>query len=265
MVTPTQLAFAYQQIRTEAERLAGGNGDLAQRATVYHHLYHHSRGNHVFPLIAAHGALWAKGYFSFGRRLARLIACLTDVSPASRRIKLQLLDDFAEAFRNVNRLVCVETYTTYHFTASYGNCPLASEWIPLPLLTQLVRVHQARLHQSSLTPHAKREVFEAFFLHEQKTVVGPKINAAGATFDWPLMRSIALMPYVRFAYMPNLGLQFWNFCDEGERVKNGMKACDMALHVGLNEVERSLENYRLLGRRFVETCEQKFAYIRQRT
>ena len=60
IVTP--LEAYYDSLRSEAERLAGGLNDLAQRATVYHHLYEHSGGNHIFPLIAAHGAMWARGY-----------------------------------------------------------------------------------------------------------------------------------------------------------------------------------------------------------
>ena len=50
-------------LRAWAVTLAGRTGDLAQRASAYHHLYRHSGGNHAFPLLAAHGALWASGYF----------------------------------------------------------------------------------------------------------------------------------------------------------------------------------------------------------
>lgn len=60
--------------QAEAKVLAGGLTDLAQRAMVYHHLYRVSNGNHVFPLIAAHGALWAGGYFRYGLRLGRIIS-----------------------------------------------------------------------------------------------------------------------------------------------------------------------------------------------
>jgi hypothetical protein len=262
MLTAEQLAYAYQRIRIEAERLAGRNGDLAQRATVYHHLYHHSRGNHVFPLIAAHGALWAKGYFAFGRRLGWALSWLTPFSAEARRQKLQLLDEFADAFRNVNRLVCIETYTTYHFTMRFGDHPQATDLIPRPLLEQLLCVHQASSSDVPLSAPAKRAVFEAFFLNEQETVVGPKINAANESFDWPLMRTIALMPHVKFAYMPGLGLQFRNFCDQSQRIKNGMRACDIALAVGLDVVERALEHYQILGDNFVETSEARFEQVR---
>ena len=51
-ITPAELHAAYNDLRTEATRLAGGLTDLAQRATVYHHVYQDSGGNHLFPLPA---------------------------------------------------------------------------------------------------------------------------------------------------------------------------------------------------------------------
>jgi hypothetical protein len=56
-------------LREEAEDLAGRTGDFAQRAATYHHLYQHSGGNHAFPLLAAHGALWGSKHFRAGMRL----------------------------------------------------------------------------------------------------------------------------------------------------------------------------------------------------
>ncbi len=263
MLTDDELRVSYQELRLEAERLAGRNRDLAQRATVYHHIYHHSRGNHLFPLIAAHGALWAGGYFAFGIELGRWLAWLSPFSAAAREHKRRLLEEFADAFRNVNRLVCIETYATYHFTELHGDHPNACNLIPAPLLTQLKRVHRARTSAVPLEAPEKREVFKTFFLNEQATVVGPKINAAGREFQWPLMRYLALMPHVRFAYMHGLGLQFWNFCDESQRVKNGMRACDIALDVGLQYVEQTLETYRVLPPNFVASSPRHFQIVRE--
>ncbi len=76
------LAAAYERWHDEAERLAGGLHDLAQRSTVYHHLFAASGRNHVFPLIAAHGALWARGYFRFGMRLGAWLSLPALVEPA---------------------------------------------------------------------------------------------------------------------------------------------------------------------------------------
>src|SRR5690606_15063123 len=109
----------HEKLHSEAVRLAGGLHDLAQRAAVYHHLFEHSGRNHVFPLIAAHGALWARGYFRFGMRLGRLLSWQFP-STETRRRQMAALDRFADAFRDVNRRVCVDTYTKYHFSRRYG-------------------------------------------------------------------------------------------------------------------------------------------------
>ncbi len=264
MLADDKLEVCYLELRQEAERLAGRNRDLAQRATVYHHLYHHSRGNHVFPLIAAHGALWAGGYFAFGIELGKWLSWLPSLDRhTTRERKRELLEDFADAFRNVNRLVCIETYTTYHFTALHGDHPSASKWIPPALLRQLNLVHRARTSGTPLTAAEKREVFKTFFLNEQATVVGPKIKAAEEIFQWPLMKHLALMPHVRFAYMNGFGLQFWNFCNEAERVGNGLRACDIALQVGLKHVEQTLENYAVLPSHFVAMSPHHFQLVRE--
>lgn len=70
----TELREAHQKLLDEGTRLAGSLTALSQRATTYHHLFRDSGGNHIFPLIAAHGALWARGYFAFGMKLGRWLS-----------------------------------------------------------------------------------------------------------------------------------------------------------------------------------------------
>ncbi len=204
------------------------------------------------------------GISLFGMRLGWWLSWLPSFSETTRQQKRALLEEFADAFRNVNRLVCIETYTTYHFTALHGQHPNACKWIPRPLLERLNRVHSARVSGVELSASEKRAVFETFFLNEQATVVGPKINAAGKEFQWPLMRWLALMPHVRFAYMSGLGLQFWNFCDEAQRVQKWYASCDIALRVGLPNVEQKLETYRILPPQFVQMAPQRFELLLQR-
>ena len=60
--------------RLEGEKLAGSLFQLTQRASVYRHIYRASGGNHIFPLIAAHGALWARGYFRWALDLGRKLS-----------------------------------------------------------------------------------------------------------------------------------------------------------------------------------------------
>ena len=91
------LASTCEQLREEATTLAGGLTDLAQRAAVYRHVYRASRGNHVFPLIAAHGALWAGPQFRFGARVGRWLAWQYAWSAKVRKRKLRALADFCDA------------------------------------------------------------------------------------------------------------------------------------------------------------------------
>jgi len=241
------LACEYSALTREAERLAGGLRDLAQRATVYHHLYRASGGNHVFPLIAAHGALWAGGYFRFGMQLAKTLSWQYAWSSSLRRQQMEKLEAFADAFRDINRRVCVDTYVSFHFTAKYGDHERILEFISPELLHVLKMVHAAWRSGHELSDEGKKEVFLAHFLDEQRRVVGPAIENAVKAFDWPLVRFIALKPWVRFAYFP-YGRRLWfaNFADREERIANGLTAFDTAAGAGWHCVEQALSSYDVL-------------------
>lgn len=241
------LAQNYESLQSEAVQLAGGLKDLAQRATVYHHLFRASGRNHAFPLIAAHGALWAGGYFRFGMRLGRLLSLQFALSPQSRREKLQQLEAFANAFRDINRRVCVDSYINFHFTARFGDHPDAAEFVPAALLEALTLVHQARRACRELSDAEKRTVFEAHFRHEQTNVVGPAVAEAVAGFDWPVVRFVALRPLIRFAYFPR-AQSFWfrDFSRQEERIEKGLAAFDLAAQVGWRGVESTLAEYQVL-------------------
>ncbi len=241
------LQRAFEELTDEGTRLAGSLAQLAQRASVYHHLFRASGGNHAFPLIAAHGALWAGGYFRFGLRLGRLLAWQHGFDSEKRRQLLADLDAFADVFREVNRLVCVDTYRNFYFTARFGNHPDAAELVRPTILEALNRLHSARKAGRIYDEAEKHALFRAHFLNEQETVVGPRIAAAVAALDWPLLKSIALRPIIRFAYFPGGGrLWFRNFTDTEERIRQGERAFQLASAVGWKYVERSLERYAVL-------------------
>lgn len=254
------LALEYQSLTREAERLAGGLKDLAQRATVYHHLFEASGGNHAFPLIAAHGALWAGGYFRFGARLAEALAWQYAWSSIRRREQMEALESFANAFREINRRVCVDTYVSFHFTARHADDPNISKYVSPELLAALRMVHEARSEGRDLPDERKREVFTAHFLDEQRRVVGPAIEKAVAAFDWPVVRFVALKPLVRFAYFRG-GRPLWfaNFADREERIEKGLAAFDAAADVGWRRVEQALGEYRVLPPAFFADSASYFA------
>lgn len=263
MPSLTDLLRAHEALAREGTRLAGGLTDLAQRAAVYHHLFEHSGRNHAFPLLAAHGALWAKGYFAFGMRLGGWFSWQYAFAAQRRRRNLLDLHTFADAFRDVNRRVCVETYASYHFTRLHGEHPEAAAIIHPELLEALNRVHAARRAGRELSKSEKRGVFENFFLNEQRLVVGPAIEQAADAFDWPLMKAIALKPRIRFAYFPaGSTLRFRNFADCGERIANGLQAFDVAAAVGWDGVESALRRYAILPDEFFAGSAKRFEQLR---
>lgn len=262
MPSLAHLEACYEALHRDARRLAGGLTDLARRATVYHHLFADSGRNHIFPLIAAHGAMWAGGYFRFGMRLGWCCSWQYAFSPETRRTRLAQLQAFADAFREINRRVCVETYTTYHFTGRFGNHPDAGRFVPPEILAALNRCHAARRRGRELSTSEKRDVFEAFFLNEQETVVGPQIQEATAAFEWPLMKHLALRPVIRFAYLPR-PLFFRNFAHREERIENGLRAFDLAAEVGWIRVESALRDYAMLPEAFFTDNRRHFAAVRE--
>jgi hypothetical protein len=232
-MTVHEFTAAMQSLRQEGTRLAGGLGDLRQRASVYRHLFLASGGNHTFPLIAAHGALWAGGYFRFGLSLGRALAWMYVGRPERRAAQLQRLKALADAFRNVNRRVCIETYANFHFTRLYGRHPAAAELVTAEHLEALNRVHSAAAAHKVLPDSIKGQVFECHFLNEQRHVVGPALTEAIAAFDWLLVKAIALRPPVRFAYFPG-GERLWfrNFGSQAERIEKGLQAFEIAARIG---------------------------------
>ncbi len=263
-MTDPRLSEAYQALHTEAETLAGGLTDLSQRATVYHHLYRASGGSHIFPLIAAHGALWAGGYFRLGMELGRWLSWQYVSDPHLRREKLRSLAKFADAFRDINRRVCVDTYTNLHFTARFGQHPDAAAFVPADLLEALNRLHAATQCGRCLTDAEKYQVFESHFLNEQESVVGPAISAAVEAFSWPLVKALALRPVIRFAYFRRYEwFSFGNFSVQDERIEKGMQAFHMGEREGWDRVERSLAEYRVLPAAFFEDAVTYFAALRE--
>lgn len=246
-----ELRTAFHRIRREAEVLAGKTRDLSQRATTYHHLYQDSGGNHVFPLIAAHGALWARGYFQFGVSLGKVLSMQFFMDRAKQQEQLKSLNAFAEAFREINRIVCVDTYTTYHLTKLYGEDRRLLEFLSEDLLTAYARIHHARRAGVRLSDSELRSIFRAFFDNEQEQIVAPRIAAAMERFQWPLLKTIAIRPVIRFAYFPN-ARWFWfrNFTNQQERTDRGLQAFDLAAQVGWEQVAEKLRAYNTLPESF---------------
>jgi hypothetical protein len=262
-VDTTALRAEYDRIKTEATRLAGDLLDIPRRVVLLRNLYLDSGRNHAFSQIALHGALWAFRYFEVGGSVGRLIARRYFYNAAERAFRLDLLEQFAEGFRRVNRLVCIDTWTNYHFVGQYGRLPGAEEIVPPSLLDALNRVHDARKRDISLTPQEKRTVFEQSFHCEQEITVAPGVAETVKAFDCPFMLFLCLRPFVRFAYFPRWQYLFFrNFADKEERIEKGLRAYDYAERAGWDRVSDSMRAYRLMPPRFFEVPAACLADIR---
>jgi len=258
------LRSEYERLTAEGVRLAGKLTEVPQRAAVYHHVFFDSGRNHVFPLIAAHGALWARGYFAWGLRVAQWLSWQDGLNPAQRRAQLDSVNAFADTLRGINRRVCADTYASYHFAALHGGRRGAEALVAPELLDSLMRVHSARRAGRELTDREKLAVFDAHFQNEQTHIVGPTIADALTRLQWPLVRLIATRPPIRFAYFPP-GQRLWfsDFSNRDERIANGRRAFDLAAEVGWQRAAAALRDYAVLPEAFFADARGHFAELRE--
>lgn len=248
-----KLESSYAVFQKKATELAGSVLDIPRRVGLLTSVTRETGGNHVFPLLAAHGALWALGYFEAGGSLGRLIAKRYFYNSTERVYRLGILRDFSERFRKVNRKVCIDTYANYLFTRDHGEDADAERIIPPNLLDALNRVHHASRTGKLLTEAEKRDVFEQSFLCEQEVTVSPGVQEAIDGFDCRIMRQLCLKPIVRFAYFPRFRyLFFWNFGNTEERIDKGMASFRFAEKSGWDHVQKTLMYYGHLPGVFAE-------------
>lgn len=242
--TVADLREAYEAIKTEARRLAGQPSDILQRVRVHRSIYVDSNGNHAFPLIALHGALWGYDFFEVTGKLGELISYRYFLDAEEKKSRLAMLNAFAEGFKAVNREVFVDTYTNYHFTKTYGRAPGAEALIRPELLEALDEVHAATRSGTPLSDDRKKHVFAQALQFEQEVTVAPGIARELAKFDCPILRALCMKPIVKFAYFP-LWRRFYfrDFSNKEERIERATRAFDIAAHRGWDEVLRAMGGY----------------------
>ena len=178
----------FEQLAAEAQSLAGGNRDGAQRAVVYHHLADSLGLNHVHALLAAQSAL-------------ALEPAIARIEQAARRARWRLngrerdaLQARAAAFggklRDLDRQRCAAMLLAYRMIARPGLGDAARRIDP-ELEAAMVGV------RANPGAAARR----ALFLAQQKAVealIGGDLEAAIAELDWslsprPVKAAIALL------------------------------------------------------------------------
>jgi hypothetical protein len=248
---PAALTREHEAIRDQAERLAGGPGDIPQRVALLHAIFLDSGGNHAFPEVALHGALWAFSFYERRGAVSRAIAYRYFYDADERARRAYMLFRFSQGFKEANRSVFVDTYTNYAFAKRFGDAPGADEVIAPALLDALNRVHRARGAGTRLPERERAEVFETALLYEQEQTVGPKIREEVARFDCPILSAIVLRPIVRFSYFPRTTyLAFRNFGDTDERIAKAVRSLQLAERAGWPRVSRLISRAGVLPQQF---------------
>jgi hypothetical protein len=238
-------AAANAAMRKEGYLLAGEPGELNRRAWVYRQMYLDSGKRSVFPLIAAHGALWAAGYFKKGRLGGMLLSLCYLPTPARRRAKLASLARFADRFRDINRQVCAESYALHHYTKRYGGDAFIRGVIGDRFTDILCECHASNQNGTPYGQAQREQLFLAFFHWEQECIVGPAVIAAFDEFDWGIVKHLALRTKLDFTYLGKKdGVRFTNFASVEERIRLGLQVYHRAEYAGLAHVEQALELYK---------------------
>ncbi|MEP2471010.1 MAG: hypothetical protein ABJH45_05530 [Paracoccaceae bacterium] len=229
-------------------------------------MYQHSKGNHAFPLLAAHGALWGSKHFARGLKIGRALSISMIAKTGMKKQRMAALERFAMAFKEINRQVCVETYTCYHMTRLHGEHPDIAEFIPVDLVESLNSCHQATRKGTTLSDVEKRTLFAAFFYWEQDNIVGPGVDAAVSMMDWPVIMFLAMKPAVGFQYFNNTKwLWFSDFANKEERIDKGLQAFELAESAGWNYVEQSLGSYKIMPEQFLMDPARHFEAIKRKS
>jgi len=250
MVT-TESQAAYESLRAEATRLAGHPGDIAQRVAVLHGIFTASGGNHTFPQVALHGALWASTFFETTGKLGKAIQYRYIYSPRERAYRMALLNRFAEGFKAVNRSVFIDTYTNYEFSRRHGRAPGAETLIHPALLEALNTMHAATAAGRRLPAAQRRQLFVRSLRWEQEITVAPGVKAEIARFDCPILAALCLKPFVRFAYFPAWRYLFFkDFSNPTERIAKAVLSYDLAERCGWQRVQDTMRAYDILPAAF---------------
>lgn len=253
---------SYEKLRARGFLLAGGLSDLSRRAYVYHHLYADSGRRNVFPLIAAHGALWASGYFRKGMLAGRVISLQHLLDRTQRTALLASLVAFADKFRDINRRVCAESYAIYYYTKMYGRSDTMTSVIGADFLDLLCESHASRRVGTNFPREKRSRLFHAFFDWEQENIVAPSIIAAYQEFEWNTLRKLALQPRISFSYFgPGHSLKFEDFSSKRERIHRGLQAYERAEEVGCDQVEQALLLYKIMPANFLNNSAVYFESI----
>ena len=244
---PDNPVDGYEALRQQAEDLAGEPQDIVRRVLHHHELYLDSNGNHAFPMIALHGALWAAAFFETTGHLGDALRVRYFYDAEEKAYRMALLNGFAEGFKAVNRQVFIDTFANYYFTKHYGARAGAAGILHPELFQALIDVHQASSQGVRLPPQQRRDTFSKALQFEQEVTVAPGVQAEVDRFDCPILRFLCLRPIVHLSYFPReTYLFFHNFANKAERIEKAMRSYDLAELTGWLHVEEAMRSSKLV-------------------
>lgn len=176
-----------EKIEEEASALAGRPRDHGQRAVVLHHLYDHSRANHVWALGEARRELRiAKGFAALKRRLNRWGWTI------SRREQAGFaLGRLADALGVAGRERSFAAYCTYRISATPAVRDQAEQQMPADLLAGLDLCHRARRIGEGLSPDVRDRLAADIEAVASAAVDTERLASAWAAIDATGLRRAA--------------------------------------------------------------------------
>ena len=143
-----------EQLDLDVSALAGRGGDHAQRAVVLHHLFDHSRGNHLWALAEARRSLRVgAGLVALERRLDRW-----GWLSGSRDQAQAALEEFAQALGEVQRRRTIFAYRAYRVMSSLALRDEAEASLDPSLLELLGQCHAARRSGEAMAAEVRDEL-----------------------------------------------------------------------------------------------------------
>jgi hypothetical protein len=244
---PEHPVDGYEALKQAAVQLAGESGDIVRRVLLHHELYVDSGGNHTFPLVALHGALWAADFFETTGHLGHALRVRYFYDATEKAYRMAMLNRFAEGFKAVNRQVFVDTFTNYYFTKHYGARAGAADILHPDLFQALSEIHLASSQGVRLPAAQRRDTFIKALQYEQEVTVAPGVQAEIEKFDCPILRFLCLRPIVHLAYFPRGNYMFFrNFADKQERIEKAIRSYDLAERAGWPRVQEAMQSSRFV-------------------
>jgi hypothetical protein len=176
-----------EQLDQEVAALAGFSRDHAQRAVVLHHLFDHSRGNHLWALAEARRALRiASGLARLARRLNQW-----GWLGGSREKAGKALEQLAEALRETDRRRTIYAYRAYRISSTQALRDEAETSLDADLLELLDRCHAARRSGTCLSPEMRAELTRLSEEFADASVSRDSIDMAWAAIEATNLRRAA--------------------------------------------------------------------------